>query len=84
MKTASYSEVRRNLASVIDAVNADHEPVLVTRDRGKPAVILISVEDYAALEETQYLLRSPRNAERLLSAVAELDAGKGVEHPLRD
>jgi len=84
MKTTSYSELRRNLASMIDAVNADHEPVVITRDRGKPTAVLMSLEDYASFEETRYLLRSPKNAERLLDAVEELDAGRGTERPLAE
>ena len=82
MRTMSFSEVRRNLAQTIDSVNADHEPVLVTRDRGKPAAVLISVEDFASFEETAYLLRSPKNAERLLAAIADLDRGGGTERDI--
>jgi antitoxin YefM len=84
MKTASYSDMRRNLASMIDRVNADHEPVVITRDRGKPAAVLMSLEDYASFEETRYLLASPKNAERLARAIEELDSGKGVERDLQE
>ena len=52
-------------------MNDDHEPVIVTRAGGKP-VVLVSLEDYDAMDETAYLLASPRNAERLLEAVADL------------
>jgi antitoxin YefM len=82
MRTTSYSDVRRNLAATIDAVNADHEPVIITRDRGKPAAVLMSVEDFASYEETRHLLRSPRNAERLLEATQGLDQGEGIEREL--
>lgn len=78
MKTASYSELRQNLAAMLDSVEADHEPVIITRDRGKPAAVLMSLEDFASYEETQYLLQSPRNAERLLASIAELEAGGGT------
>ncbi len=81
MDTITYTELRANLAAKMDAVNDDHSPILVTRARGKAAV-LISAEDYAAVEETLYLLASPKNAERLREAIAELDAGKGVERDL--
>lgn len=84
MRTTSYSELRRNLAAMLDSVTDDHSPVLITRERGKPAAVLLSVEDFASYEETQYLLRNPRNAERLLEAVAELDAGKGTERELAE
>jgi antitoxin YefM len=82
MKTTSYSELRRNLSGMIDKVNADHEPVLITRDRGKPSAVLMSLEDYASFEETRYLLASPKNAERLGAAINELEAGGGAENPL--
>lgn len=82
MRTTSYSDLRRNLAAMIDSVNADHEPVIITRDRGKPAAVLMSVEDFASYEETRHLLRSPRNAERLLEATQGLDQGEGTEREL--
>ncbi len=82
MRTTSYSDLRRNLAAAIDQVNADHEPVVITRDRGKPSAVLMSLEDYVSFEETIYLLRSPRNAERLLKAVRELNEGQGDEREL--
>ncbi|WP_245268807.1 type II toxin-antitoxin system Phd/YefM family antitoxin [Mesorhizobium loti] len=63
-------------------MNADHEPVIITRDRGKPAAVLMSVEDFASYEETRYLLRSPRNADRLLEATQGLDQGEGTEREL--
>ncbi|MER8828457.1 type II toxin-antitoxin system prevent-host-death family antitoxin [Mesorhizobium sp. M0938] len=84
MRTTSYSDLRRNLAAMIDRVNADHEPVVITRDRGKPAAVLMSVEDFASYEETRYLLRSPGNAARLLEATAELDQGGGSERELAE
>jgi antitoxin YefM len=81
MKAISYSEARENLKSVIDKVVADHTPVAITRQRGEGAV-LISESDWASIEETLYLLRSPANAQRLLNAIAGLEAGKGEEHEL--
>lgn len=82
MRAASYTDLRKNLAAMLDSVSADHEPVIITRDRGKPAAVLMSLEDFASFEETRYLLRSPTNAERLLDAVGELEAGKGTERAL--
>ena len=58
-------------------MNDDHEPVIITRDRGKAAAVLMSLEDSASYEGRRYLLKSPRNAERLLEATAGLDAGQG-------
>lgn len=84
MRTTSYSELRRNLAATLDSVVEDHAPVIITRDRGKPAAVLISLEDYASYEETGYLLRSPRNADRLIEAVAELEKGVGTARDLAE
>lgn len=82
MRATSYSEFRKNLAANLDKVNDDREPVIITRDRGKPAAVLMSLEAYASLDETTYLLSSPRNAERLREAIAELEAGGGTERKL--
>lgn len=84
MRTTSYSELRKHLAATLDRVTEDHEPVVITRDKGKPAAVLISLEDFASYEETSYLLQSPVNAERLLKAVAELEAGGGTERKLSE
>ncbi len=82
MRTTSYSDLRKNLAAALDAVTADHEPIVITRERGKPAAVLMSLEDFASYEETRYLLRSPANAERLMASVAELEDGKGKARAL--
>ena len=66
--TISYSKLRNNLKSVLDQVCADHEPMLIERQNGED-VVLISQEDYSSWAETMYLLRSPANASRLLSAL---------------
>ena len=81
MQTVSYSEARENLKSMIDKVVADRAPLAITRQRGEGAV-LISASEWASIEETLYLLRSPANAKRLMDGIARLDAGKGEEHEL--
>ena len=81
MDTTTYTALRANLASAMDRVCDDHEPLIVTRN-GEQSVVMLSLEDYKALEETARLLRSPANAKRLLSAIAQLAAGKGVEREL--
>lgn len=81
MDAMTYTSVRANLASTMDRVCNDHEPLIITRN-GDQAVVMLSLEDYKALEETAYLLRTPANAKRLLSAAAQLNAGKGVEREL--
>jgi antitoxin YefM len=82
MRTTSYSELRKNLASTLDRVTEDREPVIITRDRGKPAAVLLSLEEFAAFEETAHLLRSPANAARLAESIAEFDAGGGTARKL--
>ncbi|MDH4328939.1 MAG: type II toxin-antitoxin system prevent-host-death family antitoxin [Nitrospira sp.] len=77
----TYTAVRANLASTMDRVCNDHDALIITRN-GARSVVMLSLEDYKALEETSHLLRTPANAKRLLSAVAQLNAGKGVERKL--
>ena len=81
MDAMTYTTVRANLASIMDRVCDDHEALIITRN-GDQAVVMLSLEDYNALEETAYLLRPPANAKRLLSATAQLNTGKGVEREL--
>jgi antitoxin YefM len=77
----TYSAARANLAKTMDRVCDEHEPIIITRNRGA-AVVLMSLADYNAEEETRYLLQSPANAKRLLESIAQLAAGGGVEHEL--
>ncbi len=81
MDTVTYTTVRANLASAMDKVCNDHEPLIITRN-GAQSVVMLSLEDFKALEETAYLLRTPANAKRLLAAAAQLNAGKGTKRTL--
>ncbi len=81
MDTISYTAFRSHLASVLDKVNEDHAPILITRQNGKPAVVM-SLEDFKSYEETAYLMASPKNAERLNLAIAEAQAGKIIRQDL--
>ena len=81
MESISYTSARSNLAKTMERVCNDHAPVAITR-KGEGAVVMISMADYQSLEETAYLLRSPKNARRLIEAVAELEKGKGQEKDL--
>lgn len=83
MNAITYTAARENLASTMDRVCEDHDPVIITRNRDQ-SVIMISLDDYEALQETAYLLRSPANAKRLMSAIQSLDAGKGMKRSLKD
>ncbi len=81
MDTISYSAFRTHLASTLDKVNDNHKPVLITRQNGKPAVVM-SLEDFHAYEETAYLMASPKNVERLNQAIAEVEAGNTLKKDL--
>jgi antitoxin YefM len=81
MDAVTYSAARANLASTMDRVCQDHEPLIITRS-GQPSVVMLSMADYQSLEETAFLLRSPENAKRLLAAVTSLGKGKGKERRL--
>ena len=83
MKTMTYTESRSKYAEVLDSVVNDREEVVITRAGREPAVI-VSLDDYEALKETAYLLRSPANARRLLASIDELESGEGVERELME
>lgn len=83
MDTISYTAARSQLAKTMDRVCESHEPLIITRS-GEASVVMISLEDYNSLEETAYLLRSPKNARRLLEAIAELERGGGAERELAE
>lgn len=74
------SEARRNLFPLIEQVNDDRTPVEINSRRGD--AVLVSREDYEALEETAHLLRSPANARRLLESLAQARDDQRHEHPL--
>ncbi|MBS0214185.1 MAG: type II toxin-antitoxin system prevent-host-death family antitoxin [Proteobacteria bacterium] len=76
MDAITYSTARANLADTMNRVCEDHEPIMITRN-GEQAVVMMSLDDFKALEETSYLLRSPKNMRRLLESIAELESGKG-------
>ena len=76
MDAITYSTARAKLADTMDRVCDDHEPIIITRN-GQQAVVMMALDDFEALEETSYLLRSPKNAQRLLESIAAIEAGKG-------
>ncbi len=78
--TITASEARKNLFPLIKKVNDDHAPVRISSKAGN--AVLMSEEDYEAWQETMFLLRSRRNAERLMKSIAEMDAGGGTVRDL--
>jgi antitoxin YefM len=81
MDAITYTTARANLATTMDKVCEDHEPLIITRN-GQQSVVMISLDDYNAMEETAYLLRSPKNAQRLMAAIDQLEEAKGTERAL--
>ncbi len=79
MNAVNYSELRRNLKTYMDQVNDDHTPLIIT---GKKKVVMISLNDYNSLMETQYLLSSKKNTERLMSSLEKARSGKTFSKPL--
>jgi len=71
------------MSSVLDKVNTDHAPVVITRQNAKPAVVL-SLEDFNSYEETMYLMASPKNATRLNKAIKEIENSQFAKHDLID
>lgn len=83
MDTITYTTARARLAETMDRVCNDHEAIIITRN-GQQSVVMVSLDDFNALEETAYLLRAPKNARRLLDAIAELQEGLGTERELAE
>jgi len=82
MDAISYTAARENLAATMNKVCQDRAPIIITRKR-EQAVVMLSLEDYEALEETAYLLQSPANAKRLIEAKEALESGRGVVHSVK-
>ncbi len=77
MEIVTYSETRANLKAVMDRVVNDHTPIAITRQRGKP-VVMIDLDDWNAMQETMYLLSTPNNAKRLMESIANIEAGENI------
>lgn len=75
MNVITFSDARASLKTVMDDVCKDHNPTLVTRVSGDH-VVMMSLADFNSMEETMYLLSSPKNAERLMESIAQLKAGR--------
>jgi len=81
MDVISYSDTRARLKEVMDRVVADHAPVVVTRQKAE-SVVMVSLSDWNAMEETLHLLSTEANQTRLLDAVRQLDSGAGEARDL--
>lgn len=83
MDAIPYSKARENFVKTMERVCDNHEPIIITR-RESRAVVLMSLEDYNAIEETSYLLRNPVNAKRLRKSIEQYEQGKYQERGLLD
>ena len=83
MLSYNYTDLRENLKSAFDKAIENHEEILVTRKNGENLVIL-SEEDYNSLQETAYILRSHKNAQRLESALESSKKTEGIKLSLND
>ena len=77
MRTANYTELRKNLSAYLDAVIDDYETVVITRD-GNDAVVMISLEEYNAIKETAYLLQSPAMIKAIRKGVEDSENGRTI------
>ena len=77
-QVVNYTEARQKLKSLMDTVIEDRVAVVITRTTSEP-VMMIAKSEFDAMMETFHLLRSPRNAERIRAALAEIDDGDVVE-----
>lgn len=78
MNAINYSDLRKNLKSVMDQIISDHEPIIITRRNGGN-VVIVSYDDYVSIEETAYLLQSPGNAKKLRESIKSFEDGQGKE-----
>jgi len=82
MPVVTYSYARQNLAKLMDEAERDRAPIYISRQRKRGAAVLMSLEDFEAMETTMYLLSSPKNAKLLREGIAELNAGKGIKRDI--
>ncbi|MEA3491397.1 MAG: type II toxin-antitoxin system prevent-host-death family antitoxin [Campylobacterota bacterium] len=81
MQVVNFTEARNNLKSLFDDVYHNYEDVIVNRKNGEN-VVIISLDKYNSLNETEYLMRSPANKERLLKSITSLREGQGKDREL--
>lgn len=81
MDALSYSQVRKNFTNTMNAVCENHEPIIITRQNQSP-VIIMSLDDYNALQETLYLVKSLAKAKKLCVALKDIEEKKFIEKDL--
>jgi antitoxin YefM len=84
MKAITYSNARKNLRELIQNVCKNAEPTIIVGDKDEEQVVLVSLDDFQAMEETAYLLSSPANRAHLELSLQEAKEGKFVEVSIED
>ena len=82
MEAINYQDLRTNLKKHLDKVSQDHETMFVVS--GERKVVMMSLEEYNALNETAYLLQNPANANHLKESIQEAERGEVVKVSLED
>lgn len=83
MRTANYTDLRKNLKGYLDSVIDDSETVIINRE-GNEAVVMISLEEYNAIKETAYLMQSPEMMKAIRQGVSDVEAGRVVKQEPRE
>ena len=83
MKTVTYTDARNQLAGLMESAVRDREPITITRN-GTGTVVMLSSEEYGAMEETLHLLSTPANAERIRQGLQDYAVGNLKPGPLCD
>ncbi|NDV47283.1 type II toxin-antitoxin system Phd/YefM family antitoxin [Paludibacter sp. 221] len=78
MKIANYSDLRNNLKTYLDSVVNDKEPLIIHRSGESNSVVVISLDEYNSMKETEYITSSPEMMNRLREAEKEVHNGKGI------
>ena len=83
MQVVSMTEARNNFKAIFESVYLDNDEVIIHR-KGKENVVVIPFSEYNSIKETNYLLSSPKNAQRLEESIKQIREGKGIEKRLKD
>ena len=81
MRVVNFSEMRKDMASIMDSCCEDHELTIITRQKEEP-VVMMSLADYNSLKETVYLMESPANYAMLMESLKEARQGKARRRKL--
>ena len=82
MTSVTYAELCQDLAGYMDVAVESHTPIVVRRQSGQGDVVILAEADFLGWQETVHLLSRPRNAERLVRSIQQIEAGAAREHAL--